>query len=226
MRARSGAAGRAVECSGKLWNGSTGSNWGLHGGHADPARALRRFMDEPFSSLPSTGYRVERDEPGRVLYSYDVDGRTKVAVIVSNLVPQQEEDGWSVETFAMCDPAEWPADVTDELGLGVWSDRGGKRVPTSILVSAKGPEHCDWQSATILSVNDKTYYRDPEGVLPSAWFETRYDGRAELPLNAKDTGYRRNDQQLWVAADRSAVNVVNGDHVERWPAPVKPGGCA
>jgi hypothetical protein len=67
--------------------------------------------------------------------------------------------------------------------------------------------------------------RDPKGVLPSTWFETKYDGGVELPSDAKDTGYRQGDQRLWRAADGSAVFVVSGDRVERWPAPVQPVGC-
>ncbi len=55
---------------------------------------------------PDHGYRVERAERDRVLYSYDVDGRTKVAVVVAK--DQRDRPGWGPETNASCDPAELP----------------------------------------------------------------------------------------------------------------------
>ncbi|MFF7970081.1 hypothetical protein [Streptomyces sp. NPDC007905] len=56
---------------------------------------------------PDRGYRVERQEADRVLYSFDVKGRPKVAVVVAK--DQKHRPGWGPETNASCDPAELPA---------------------------------------------------------------------------------------------------------------------
>ena len=66
---------------------------------------------------PDDGYVVERVEGDRVLLSYDVDGLTKVAVIAADGIKDwNDDDGWGVESWGQCDPAELPAAVTDELG--------------------------------------------------------------------------------------------------------------
>ncbi|MER6458536.1 hypothetical protein ABT270_38945 [Streptomyces sp900105245] len=57
---------------------------------------------------PDHGYRAERREADRALYSVDVKGRTKVAVVVAK--DQKDRPGWGPpETNAACDPAELPA---------------------------------------------------------------------------------------------------------------------
>jgi hypothetical protein len=38
----------------------------------------------PVFSAPSDGHRVERARDGRVLFSYDVDGRTRVAMFAAD----------------------------------------------------------------------------------------------------------------------------------------------
>ena len=45
-----------------------------------------------------------------------------------------------------------------------------------------------------------------------------FDGDAELPDSARDTGYRLDDWQLWVDdTDKSRVYVRTPDGVELWP---------
>ena len=81
------------------------------------------------SLVPSEGYAVERERDGRALLSYDVDGRTKVSMYASNDVRDWNRDrGWGIRAAAQCDPSELPADLTDDLGIGVWEDTSGRRV--------------------------------------------------------------------------------------------------
>ena len=147
---RSGAAGRALECRFEPYDGGSGDYTdGLETVQDDAGKALMDWLTEEFVLLPGDGYRVEREDDGRVLLSYDVDGRTKIAVIVADDVRDWDgHEGWGVETWAQCDPAELPAPATDALGIGVWHTAGGDPVPVTTIRSAAGPEHCDWQDIT------------------------------------------------------------------------------
>ncbi len=222
----SGAAVKALECSGKPYSGSTGRNWGATSGHDNPVEALEAFIHDEATSLPLRGYREEREAENRVLFSYDVEGDTKVAIIVADgIADSHGGSGWGMETFAECDPAELPPSVTDELGLDVWVDEHGERAPTTVIRSTRGPEHCDWDSATFLDLKRDTFIKDPQGVLPPEWFEVTFDSDATLPPDAEDTGYSFRGQSLWVAPDRSAAYVVTKQGTERWPAAIEFVGC-
>lgn len=216
----SGAAGMALECSGEVYQGGYGKYTGVSGRHGSPMAALRVFRVS-WDMLPERGYRVEREDGERILYSYDVNGRTKIAVIVV-----KQDARWRVEAAARCDPAELPDSVTDEMNVGVWTDQNGDRVPVAELSSRQGPAHCHWESVTLLISQGKMYFRDPNGVL-RGWktIERPFDPNAILPLNATDTGYSIDGQRLWLADDKSAAFVVSGGNVERWPAVPEGFGC-
>ena len=221
---RAGAAAAALECSAKPHLGGPGET---HEAAANPQAALQKFLSTSPYSVPRSGYLVEREEPQRVLFSHDVDGRTKVAVIVSDVVRGQGfEPGWSVESLALCDPAELSAAASDNLGIDVWTDRKGERVATTVLSSRRGAAHCEWQSATFLYLHDEQFVADPQGVLSGSSFKATYAARTALPPDAKDTGYTRAVSALWVAADRSAVYLVAADgSAQRWPAVREKIGC-
>lgn len=61
--------------------------------------------------------------------------------------------GWYVESWARCDWAELPPELAEALGLDVWTDASGRRVPTTRAASSRGPEHCNWDDMTFLSLN-------------------------------------------------------------------------
>ncbi len=58
-----------------------------------------------------------------------------------------------------------------------WLDRAGQPVSAKVVTSYEGAEHCDWQSATFLSLGwplgkkmksideGRQYVRDPDGVI-------------------------------------------------------------
>ncbi|MFF4545060.1 hypothetical protein ACFY1J_12575 [Streptomyces sp. NPDC001406] len=228
MRTASGAAGRALECDGEIYHGEGPDGWGEGDGADTPKDGLKLFfrMFEP--GVPRYGYRVERRDHDRVLYSYDVGGRTKVAVVVAK--DQKDRPGWGPETDASCDPAELPPSFTDTQEYEVWTDRKGARAPVAEITGHAGPEHCDWQSAHFLDLgrgeDRRSYARDPEGVLDTeAMLTAPYDGDVRMPADAHDTGYRYHDRQLWLTDDRATAYIRTPDGVEAWPL-TKHGGPA
>ncbi|MFF8955583.1 hypothetical protein [Streptomyces sp. NPDC014894] len=222
-----GAAGRAVECAARLYGGGPSEPWSEGDGGGTPEEGLKLFFEIEQPDLPQSGYRVERTEGERVLYSLDVKGRTKVAVIVAKDRPNRP--GWGPETTAWCDPAELPAGFAESKGYEVWTDRDGRRVPVAELSSGAGPEHCDWQKAHFLQVGAeperRSYGRDPDGVLPEEMLTSRYEADVTMPGDARDTGRRLNRWELWMAADDAKAYVRTPRGVEAWPA-VRGGGCA
>ncbi|MER6539515.1 hypothetical protein ABT215_38195 [Streptomyces sp900105755] len=217
LRTASGAAGRALECDGETYWGSGPDGWSKSDGGDSPEDGLRLFFDMFDPEVPRAGYRVERREADRVLYSYDVGGRTKVAVVVAR--DQRGRPGWGPETSASCDPSELPAGVTSGPGWPeIWTDAHGRRVPVSRITSSAGAEHCGWQSAHFLTVGGRTYVRDPHGVFAQdSVLGGRYDGDTAMPADAHDTGYRLRAWRLWLTDDGDTAYVRTAQGVEAWP---------
>ncbi|MFF3201233.1 hypothetical protein [Streptomyces sp. NPDC002962] len=219
LRVASGAAGRALECEGEISWGGGPDGWSERDGGDTPEEGLRLYFDLFEPAGPHSGFRVERAEADRVLFSYDVAGRTKIAVVVAR--DQEERPGWGPETNASCDPAELPASVTDSGDEEIWTDRHGGRVATTTLSSYPGAEHCGWQTAHFLGMgrgaDHRQYVRDPDGVIEEELLTSPYDGDAAVPADAHDTGYRYGDWRLWLADDASTAYVRTSDGVEAWP---------
>lgn len=148
----------------------------------------------------------------------------------------QKVDGTQAE-----DPARSLADRYDQAPPypgDPWT-KDGKEVPREELNLAAGPEHCGWQEATYLAgqglsaprdQHGPLWVRDPKGVLdfyPRAQAEFR--AQAELPGDARWTGYAQDGVELWIAASDNAdyiylVNTANRSDIERWVR--GGGGCA
>lgn len=233
---RAGAAALALECGGSPHNGGGGAyDDGLASTQDSPEKALENSFTETGhrATLPSSGYRIERRTDDRVLFSYDVDGKTKVAFIVYNGVTDFDRDtGWGVESWAQCDPSEFPDNATDDLNIGVWENAAGKRVPTSTIESFTGAEHCDWEDVAFIRLGpnqtDPEYVRDPAMKLTDSLTGT-FDRSGKLPPTADDTGLRRAGRELWLAHDQVSaylVNIDNRNDVEVWPASKSRIGCA
>ncbi|MFI6335646.1 hypothetical protein [Streptomyces sp. NPDC050535] len=216
----SGAAGRALECDGEIYSGGSGETWNGSDGGSTPEEGLNAFFDMEQPEVPGRGYRIESEQGDRVLFSYDVGGRTRVAVVVAK--DQPHRPGWGPETSASCDPAELPASYTDSRSQEIWTDRGDHRVPTTVLSSYAGAEHCDWESAHFLGMGRdedlRQYARDPRGVLGTELLTAEYDGDARMPADAHDTGYRLDDWELWLPDDKATAYIRTSDGVEAWPA--------
>lgn len=224
----SDSAERALECESKVFSKGGADRWGEGDAGASPEEGLKLYFEIEQPDVPRTGYREERREGDRVLYSLDVDGRTKVAVIVAK--GGEGRPGWGPESSAQCDPAELPESYTDSGPYEIWTDERGRRVPVTEVHSGEGAEHCDWQKAHVLSTGwgkeGRLFARDPEGVLPPGSLTARYDGSARLPGDARDTGYRYGDWELWLSdATPTKAYVRTPDGVEAWPATKEGFGC-
>ncbi|MDO0909640.1 hypothetical protein QQM39_01820 [Streptomyces sp. DT2A-34] len=226
-RIESGAAGRALECDGEVYSGGGSETWSEGDGGSTPEEGLTAYFDIEQPDVPRSGYRVEREENGRVLFSYDVDGRTKVAVVVAE--DRKERPGWGPETSASCDPAELPESFTATQEYEIWSDGDSRRVPITEISSSAGSAHCDWQKAHFLELGTyrdrKLYARDPDGVLDPGMLNAAYDGDVPMPGDAHDTGYRLGDRRLWLTDDMSTAYVRTPDGVEAWPRVKDGAGC-
>jgi hypothetical protein len=97
-----------------------------------------------------------------------------------------------------------------------------------VLADRYGAENCGNESVRVIiagsplgtrhsGVDDSVeYIRDPLDVFGLA---TQLDLDAILPTGAVDSGYRSGDTELWIdPADASAIFIVDGERIERWPA--------
>ena len=110
-----------------------------------------------------------------------------------------------------------------------WS-RQGKAVATEELGASAGPNHCDWQSATILTIgwppgtvsqnaaHSRSYIRDPKGVMGGT-YKQRLVKDAQLPVGARPTGYKLGAIELYLnpADQDEAIYLVTPSGAERWP---------
>ena len=142
-----------------------------------------------------------------------------------------EDEGWGIETWAQCDPSELPASVTVALDIQVWRDASGNRIPVAKVESYPGPEHCDWQNITFLTLDTKSgerqYLRDVTGEFRDI-LATTFDASSAVPKQATDTGFQRDGRRLWLHPNGTAAYLVdktNPEDVERWPAAKKPVAC-
>jgi hypothetical protein len=224
---RAGAAGNVVDCRTFGSGGFRTAAVYNSGATSDsPDGALEVGRSEGIFGAEH-GLLVAKREADRVLYVVEVDGVAKQAVIVRN-GPATEGaggPGWYIESWASCDASEFSRADTDKLGLLIWTDSAGIAVPTTTIVSSRGPEHCDWQSMTFLQLGSAVYVREPKSEL-AAYFAGRYRAHATLPTTAVDTGYQRDGQRLWLSADKQVAYVGTATDVAAWPRTIKPLLCA
>ena len=119
-----------------------------------------------------------------------------------------------------------------------WS-RHGQPVSAGELGASGGPSHCDWQSATILTIGwplgtdsnniaqARVYIRDPRGVMGGT-YQQRLVTHAQLPADARPTGYRLGSVELYLSpSDQDqAAYLVAPSGAERWPRADPFMGCA
>lgn len=225
---RAGAAADLVECEHGLWQGGWSMDFGPLGSGPDPDAAITSMTASGLLPSPPGGFTAVAQGQGRIAYTYNVDGRPRFAAVVADTeeVPLDATDRWAVEVFASCDPAEFDPSADARSGYKIWLDTDGGRVPTSVVAESSGPEHCGWESVTFLTVDDKTFVADPEGVLPEDHVTATFDDDAELPSDAVDTGYHRNGKHLWLAADGHSAFLVDEETVQGWPALTEGVACA
>lgn len=230
---RAAGAGLALECDGDVYAGGGGNyDSGPEEVQDEPDEALEDWMEQEnfFNGLPTEGYRLEREDGGRMLFSFDVEDRTKVAFILYDGTVGYGGKGWGVESYGACDPSEWPAEVTEELGIGVFTDPDGARVPVTTVTTFRGSEHCGEQDTTFLTFGEygkgESFVGNPSRSMRSQLRAT-YEEDVALPADATDTGFSKDELRVWLAADGSAAYLVGADgFAERWPAPKETMWCA
>jgi len=168
----------------------------------------------------------------QVLFVHDVDGRARFAALVERGNDEHVRD-WRLSSWAMCEPSELTGDASDRLGYGVWLDADGDPVPTTEVMTLRGPEHCGWEDVTFLEVDRSStrmrqYVNDPSGDLDPQ-LRTTYADRVRLPADSADTGWRRGGFALWLQPQGDAaylVNLADPTDVARWPRAKHAIGCA
>lgn len=231
---RLNAAEGAVDCDSEPTGSFTSEPDTTLGVSATPEKALTRAWKKGALRGLQTGYRRERTEPTRVLFTVEVDGKPKQAVIMHHAPTRFFGTGWYLEAWARCDLAELPPAVAEKAGVEIWRDANGRRVPTTIISSAAGPRHCHSQHMTFLVLDAD----DPEQSLHhfyvgnadpelAEYFAEPYARDVALPADAVDTGYSREGRgHLWLSPDKRRAYVGNLPRVEMWPRTVKYLTCA
>ncbi len=98
--------------------------------------------------------------------------------------------------------------------------------PDGAVTEETGSSHCDEEGVTFVRVNDNRFASDPQNALfDQGALDAAFDGDAILPASATDTSLRDGDWHMWLASDASAVFVVEGDTVEKWPRVDENYGC-
>ena len=236
LREWPGAAGRAVQCRGHVIGGSHAAPYADGEVRDDIQGALHEAFGEGQIDGVQEGLREVRRAGSRVLLTFESDGIAVEAVVMRRgpVLPRAGAgpDGvaWWPESFARCDWADFPESVTAARGMQIWRDASGARVPTTSVMSAAGPAHCGWESMTFLHLGGvrigDAYVRDPQPDL-SEFFAQPFQAHRTVPADARDTGYSRGGNRLWLAADRAVVYVgASPSDAEQWPRTVKPLACA
>ena len=222
-------AGKALECDGKPYaHGAGDYGGGLEEVQDDATAALEDYFDNEGwgGRWPDDGYRVEREGDDRVLLSWDVDQRTKVAFVVADgITDYLGHRGWGVETWAQCNAAELTEDELEDLGVQIWED--ARRPP--------GPDDGDHlvpgRRALRLAghhVPDARRRTEGTAVPPRRRRRARrpdpHDVRRLRDAAGRRPGHRVPARGPGALGDRDAAYLVelsDPADVERWPAPSK-----
>lgn len=211
--------------------GGFADDFGPDGAGATPDEAFRAWTEiNPFT-VPRSGYHALGAIGNRFVYAYDVDGSTKVVVVISPRFSDLVGNAaFTIEEMRTCDPSEYGATVD----LGPHQRTWAHEETGEILIDIAGPGHCEWESARMLHLPhedgtlDRQYLRDPLGVfIDVPGLLDSYAEGVELPADATFSGFRTaDDLELWFTAEDHAAYVVTPDGVERWPRAGEPIGCA
>ena len=205
----------------------------LHEGEvgATVEKGLAESYSEGYVQGPIGDFVINRDDGERVLLTRTYNGRVIQAVVMRDASSLDGTKGWYAESSARCDWAEFPSSDVPE-GLTVWTDATGSAAPTTKISSSRGPEHCDWQHLTFLSLDGGqfaksgvSYVGGDQGDL-DGYFDEPYVARTALPPDAVATGYQRSGKALWLSPDRKRAYVGTPDSVEIWPRISRTLGCA
>jgi hypothetical protein len=103
--------------------------------------------------------------------------------------------------------------------------------PSETVTAYPGSSHCNDESVLFLDLGDAQYVFDPGSVIEPQMLVSKPEKKSTLPADAVDTGLRRSDAELWLAANGDVAYVVSGDgaqkdSVQKWPRAVEPIVCS
>jgi hypothetical protein len=103
--------------------------------------------------------------------------------------------------------------------------------PSQTVTAHPGASHCNEESVLFLNLGDAQYVFDSGSVIEPQMLVSKPEKKSTLPADAVDTGLRRSDAEMWLAADGDAVYVVSGDglqndSVQKWSRAVEPIVCS
>ena len=114
-----------------------------------------------------------------------------------------------------------------------WTDAEGNKAPDDVIHSVLGATHCDWESVVFLYVrwpgeHRRMYVRDPDRTIDAGYLETSFSRSIALPHDARFSGYRRDEVELWTSRKtfEREIYLLFPDRVERWPRAEPEFGCA
>lgn len=218
-----------LECDGEPSDvGGATDDLAFDGGGETPDGALATFLANTLYVIPRTGYEALARSGDRYAYGYRADGAVKVVIVISPRFADLAGVAYTADELRTCPESEFGSEAEFNDDRRVWThlETG------AILTDIPGPQHCGWQSARIMHVEEngalvKQYLRDPDGVFDQIPLLDSYAEGVELPANATDSGYRSPEGfELWFTKADTAAYVVTSDGVERWPRPADIIGCA
>ena len=220
-----GAAGLAVDCvHSPIGTRSTSDVYENGATSDDPSAAVETAYSEGlFFTAPRVDLALAAQNDQRRLLTYEVDGKVLMALLLRDgpATTGTGGPGWYLEAFARCDYAEFPADVAREAGYLLWTDPQAQPIPVAEVYSAPGPEHCEWQRMTFLILDDqgqrsRSYVEAPEEEL-RPYVAGAYRSKVPLPPDARDTGWEREGDHLWLSTDGRYAYVGTPEAVAAWP---------
>jgi len=182
----------------------------------DPETALLTWMTDVARDtfiLPLDGYTEVASAENWVLFGHESGGRIKAIALAADAGEVPIQGRWTVTQFAACDPSEFAPGVPLSLGATLWTDEDGQPFPITRVV-----EQAVCGEARLVIVEGQAFVRDPEGAaFNESRLQTSFESDVSLPASAQATPYRQGDRRMYVAADRSAAFISEGNVVERWP---------
>ena len=135
------SAGDAVGCVGAPYaRGSGNYDSGPENVQDDARKALDDWLEQEGSQIPDVQLAETSRHGDAALFTWTENREVLAAFVVHDDTDGLDGDrGWGVTSYAVCDPAEWPPERSDEIGIEVWSNADGDRVPTSLIHSERGP---------------------------------------------------------------------------------------
>jgi hypothetical protein len=180
-----------------------------------PDDALRFYLQSfEFSvdPLPIAGYVEAGAIDDARLYTTDVGGNVKAAIVISKSA-SGTNGPWVVSSVAACPESELdPTTVTGAHRIGRWTDASGSEVPTSVLAAT-----ADCYGGTQVRLDGRLFVRIPQGGVDDTALESSWAPDVPIPADVVKTSYRSGDLRLYVASSGRGIYIGSGGRGERLP---------